>query len=110
MTSTVQTTRLRITPRGRRALATLVALPVLALGAWGATQATSAIAGAEAPTAQFETVVVQPGQTLWEIAESVAPGADVREVIADISSLNAIDGAIVPGQELAIPLEYAPGS
>jgi hypothetical protein len=99
--------RLRLTARGRRAFAVLVAAPVLALGAVGAWQASVAVAGQEAPSVAFETVVVQPGQTLWSIAESVAPNVDPREVIVDIQQLNDVGGAIQPGQELAIPVEYS---
>lgn len=98
--------RLRLTARGRRAIALLVATPVLALGALGALQATSAIAGQQASDVSYETVVVQPGQTLWSIAGAVAPDVDPREVIADIQRINAIGGAIQPGQQLAIPAEY----
>ena len=49
---------------------------------------------------------MQPGETLWSIAEIVAPDVDPREVIADIQSLNGVGGAIQPGQQLSIPAEY----
>jgi LysM repeat protein len=51
------------------------------------------------------TVVVQPGQTLWDIAQSVAPHEDPREVIASIVDLNALSdpGAIRAGQPLYVP-------
>lgn len=102
----IQAPQLRITARGRRALAVVVAAPVLALAALGALQATTATAGLEASTVVHETIVVQPGETLWSIASAVAPDVDPREVIADIQRINAIGGAIQPGQELAIPVEY----
>lgn len=102
----IQAPQLRITARGRRALAIVVAAPVLALAALGALQATTAAAGPEASTVVYETTVVQPGQTLWSIASSIAPDVDPREVIADIQRINAISGAIQPGQELSIPAEY----
>lgn len=98
--------RLRITARGRRALAVLVAAPVLALGALGVLQAATATAGQEAVAVSYETVVVQPGETLWSIAAAVAPDVDPREVIADIQQLNGVGGAIQPGQQLTIPAEY----
>ncbi|SDH21931.1 LysM peptidoglycan-binding domain-containing protein [Agrococcus jejuensis] len=102
----IQAPQLRITARGRRALAIVVAAPVLVLAALGALQATTATAGLEASTVVHESIVVQPGETLWSIASAVAPDADPREVIADIQSLNDIGGAIQPGQQLAIPAEY----
>jgi len=101
-----QAPALRITARGRRALAIVVAAPVLALGALGVLQATTAIAGQTAAEVSHETVVVQPGETLWSIASIVAPDDDPREVVADIQRINGIGGAIQPGQELAIPAEY----
>lgn len=102
----IRAPRLRMTARGRRALAALVAAPVLVLAALGVVQASSAIAGQEAAPVSYESVVVQPGETLWSIAEAVAPGVDPREVVADIQRLNAVGGAIQPGQQLDIPAEY----
>jgi LysM repeat protein len=49
-----------------------------------------------------------PGDSLWSIAEEVAPTADPRDVIGDITRLNMLDGgAIQVGDELAIPAEYS---
>lgn len=51
------------------------------------------------------TVVVEPGQTLWDIAASSAPGEDPRDVIAQIVDLNSLpdSGSIRVGQPLYIP-------
>jgi nucleoid-associated protein YgaU len=50
-------------------------------------------------------VVVQPGQTLWDIAKQVAPGQDPRVVIDEIVDLNALSsaGEIRAGQPLYVP-------
>jgi hypothetical protein len=50
-------------------------------------------------------VVVQPGQTLWDIAQQVSPGQDPRTVIAEIVDLNELSsaGAIRAGQPLYVP-------
>lgn len=106
------TSRVRVTPRGRRALALLVAAPVLAVGTLaGAGVLGGALAGAvassSAQTASFEHITVLPGQSLWQIAEAVAPGADPRDVVAEIEMLNGIAGAIQPGEQLAIPAHYS---
>ena len=101
-------TRLRLTTRGRRVLVALAAAP-LAIGlGFAAISGGSAIASGEtAVTASFETVMVMPGDTLWSIAESVAPQADPRTVISDITSLNALSSqSLQVGQQLAIPAEY----
>ncbi len=49
--------------------------------------------------------VVEPGDTMWEIAASHAtPSVDLRKMIAEIEELNDIDaGHLVPGQRLLIP-------
>ena len=52
-----------------------------------------------------KTVVVGAGDTLWGIAESIAPSADPREVIHEIMRLNGLRDAVVqPGQRLALPV------
>jgi hypothetical protein len=104
--------RLRMTARGRRALAILVAAPVLATGvlAGGGViggALAGAVASSSAQTAEFEHITVMPGQSLWQIAQSIAPEADPRDVIAEIELLNGIGGAIQPGELLAIPAHYS---
>lgn len=102
-------TRLRLTARGRRVLVILAAVP-LAFGiAFAAIGGGTAIAAGEvAGASDFATVMVMPGDTLWSIAESVAPATDPRTVIRDIQKLNALGGgSLQVGQQLAIPTEYA---
>jgi len=105
-------TRLRVTARGRRVLAGLVALPVaLALGV-GILSGGAALASRSdsAPSGTFETVTVLAGDSLWTIAQEVAPAADPRDVVDDIVRLNALDGTNVrAGQRLAVPSEYTQG-
>ncbi|MFT4220546.1 MAG: LysM peptidoglycan-binding domain-containing protein [Microbacterium sp.] len=104
-------TRLRLTARGRRVLAVLAALPAaialfLGMMAGGAALASSS---AGLSPASFETVRVASGDSLWSIATEIAPSADPRDVVDALVRLNSIEGGvIVPGQELAIPAEYAP--
>ncbi len=103
------TTRLRMTVRGRRVLAALVAIPLAAGIGLAALSGGSANASGDAvATARFETVTVLPGDTLWAIAQSVAPNVDPREAIHEIQKLNALtNGSLQAGQQLAIPAEYA---
>ncbi|MDW4573086.1 LysM peptidoglycan-binding domain-containing protein [Microbacterium sp. M3] len=103
-------TRLRLTVRGRRVLAALAALPaVVALSAavlGGGAALASRDAGA--PAGQFETITVSAGDSLWTIAEEVAPDRDPRDVVDQIVRLNALDSVLVQaGQSLAIPAEYS---
>jgi LysM repeat protein len=49
-------------------------------------------------------VTVEAGDTLWSVAERVAPNADTRTVVAEISSLNKLSDAVVyPGEQLLVP-------
>ncbi|MEU1973598.1 LysM peptidoglycan-binding domain-containing protein [Microbacterium sp. NPDC019599] len=109
----VPRTRLRLTTRGRRLLAAVAALPaIIALSAAliGGTSAALASRAGGAPAATFQTITVQAGDSLWSIAEEVAPGADPRDVVDAIVSLNALEGVTVSaGERIAIPAEYAPG-
>jgi len=59
---------------------------------------------AEAPQAVAE-YVVQPGDTLWEIAGGVAtPGSDLRETVMSVKELNHLAGSMLhPGQVLLVP-------
>src|SRR5690606_5984646 len=100
-------TRLRLTVRGRRVLAFLAALPAAIALCAAVLAGGSALAAPDVEsTGSFETVTVHPGDSLWSIATTVAPDADPRDVVDAIARLNALDGGIVPGQELALPVDY----
>ncbi|RKT82401.1 LysM domain-containing protein [Saccharopolyspora antimicrobica] len=50
-------------------------------------------------------VEVRPGDTLWGIADRVAPNSDPREVVTRIAELNGLDAASVPtGRLLLVPV------
>lgn len=104
-------TRLRLTVRGRRVLAFLAALSAIGALAFAVLAGGSALASHEsgAPAGTFQTVTVSAGDSLWSIAGEIAPSADPRDVVDALTRLNALDGVtLTPGQELAIPTEYAP--
>ncbi|KQM60172.1 MULTISPECIES: LysM peptidoglycan-binding domain-containing protein [unclassified Agreia] len=105
------TARLRITRRGRVVLAALASIPVVAVvtavALFGANSAVADGVASSGATQAFDYVTVQAGETLWGLAEEIAPTADPRDVIADIVSLNQLPSAEVqPGQRLAVPDEY----
>jgi hypothetical protein len=92
--------RLRLTRRGRIVLVVLPA--VLALS--------SAFVGVSAPFAQADTattrgsVVVGDGETLWTIAERLAPADDPRDTVAQLEQANGLSGAqVAAGARLVIP-------
>jgi len=79
---------------------------VLALGVlgFGKDVAIAALSSTPVSAASTHTVVVKPGETLWEIAARELPGADVRDSVSRIRTLNALEGrSIQAGQSLAIP-------
>ncbi|MFC5748165.1 LysM peptidoglycan-binding domain-containing protein [Actinomadura rugatobispora] len=61
--------------------------------------------GGEAPPgAPPETVVVGPGETLWDIAVRDDPEGDPRITVRRIADLNGLPDSIVqPGQQLRMP-------
>jgi Tfp pilus assembly protein FimV len=61
-----------------------------------------------APAGAFTEVTVMAGESLWGIAQEVAPSADPRDVVDAIVRLNALDGVeLSAGQRLSIPAEYS---
>ncbi|MBM7387966.1 hypothetical protein JOE37_000960 [Clavibacter michiganensis] len=101
-------TRLRITRRGRVVLTALVATP-LALGAGlVALNGGAAVASKDASGTAFEYVTVSSGESLWDLAEEIAPSADPRDVIASVVDLNRLPSSdVAAGQQLAVPAQYA---
>jgi hypothetical protein len=103
----VPRTRLRITRRGRAVLATAIGLPLVLGTAAAVLNGGGAVATDTASTAEFSYVEVEAGQSLWGLAEEIAPQADPREVISAIVRLNGLPSADVQsGERLAIPFEY----
>jgi hypothetical protein len=105
--STGATPRLRITARGRAVVTGVVALPFVAIIAILALNGGGAVATGESGR-PLESITVLSGQSLWEVAEDLAPQEDPREVIADFVAVNTLVSAEVrPGQQLDVPSEYS---
>ena len=99
---------MRLTRRGRIVIGTLVALPIIVGAYFIGMGSTSAGADSVQSVTNFEEVTVMPGDTLWSIAQNVAPNADAQAVVAGIEELNQLDTLTVqPGQKLAIPVEFS---
>jgi hypothetical protein len=100
--------KLRLTQRGRAVLMTHAATPHVIAALLFALNGGGATASLEGSTVAFEYVTVESGQSLWQLAEQIAPRADPRDVIAEIMKLNALTSPdVFAGQELAIPAQYA---
>ncbi len=97
--------RLRLTRRGRVVFTTLASVPLII---WAAIVVLgSGVAAADSGSGaahSFEYVTVGDGDSLWAIAESIAPHDDPRVVIDEIMRLNGLgDMMLEPGQRLALP-------
>jgi len=96
---------LRLTRRGRLlAFAVLLAALLAAIVALGPSVIASSEAGDPVPV---RTVVVQPGETLWDIASRANPTGNVGDMVFRIAELNALPSAgdVQIGQEIAIPID-----
>jgi nucleoid-associated protein YgaU len=94
--------RVRLTRRARRLAVVLTLAAGVALGSW--LGSLLAGGGDDLRLAGVQSVVVQPGDTLWSIATEVAGSGDVRDVVDRIQELNGIHSTVlVPGQVLELP-------
>jgi nucleoid-associated protein YgaU len=94
--------RVRLTRRARRLAAVLMVASGVALGSWLGPLLHGG--GGDLRLAGVNSVVVQPGDTLWSIAGSLGGDDDVRAVVDEIQELNGLEGsALVPGQVLVLP-------
>lgn len=101
-------TRLVLTRRGRRLITLVIAVP-LALAAFFAVVSTGQAAATDGATATDSSLVwitIESGETLWSLAQQIAPTKDPRDVIADIVSLNQLNSDLQPGQRIALPAGY----
>jgi hypothetical protein len=92
----------RLTRRGHVVLfaASCLALFGIVLGSGAVADAAVDRIGSPATA----TVIVQPGDSLWSIAQALSDGTDPRAMVLRIQELNGIgDWPIVPGQRLVVP-------
>jgi len=117
--ASVPTARLRLTQRGRVVITAIVAAPLvvaaiaIALNGGGAFASGAPVSSEGSAVAlqtelvSFTYVTVAAGESLWDVAEAVAPTRDPRDVIVDIVSLNQLPGdSVQAGQRLALPSGY----
>ncbi|MGH2750894.1 MAG: hypothetical protein ACRDK3_08500 [Actinomycetota bacterium] len=86
----------------RRRLAALVAglVVIVALVLGGGTGGTGVASKPGAPRA----VVLQPGETLWDVATEFAPsGVDPRAYVDALEELNDLRGTAPAGMQLTLP-------
>jgi len=95
----------RLTRRGRLARTLLVlSLAVVLASVFGLNAGAGTTDSVGSPTSFIE-VTVAPGDTLWSLASRIAEGGDVRALVDEIASVNALATAdLQAGQKVRIPL------
>ena len=96
----------RLTPRGRllARLAVITSLSILLLSGFAAVTGATAGSSETAIPTPYVKVSVKPGDTLWSIAESIAPSGDRRSLVADIVEINNLKSPeLQAGQKIYIP-------
>ena len=103
---TDQPAPLRLTGRGRLVLRGLVVALMLVVMATSGLALARGARATDGPAAAVvvQTHVVLPGETLWAIAQQVAPHDDPRDTVARIVEFNSLTTtAVQAGQRLALP-------
>jgi len=98
--------RVRLTARGRllTRLAVIASLSILLLSGFAAMTGATAGSTETAISTPYVKVSVKPGDTLWSIAESIAPSGDRRSLVADIVEINHLSSPeLQAGQKIYIP-------
>ncbi|KUP96746.1 LysM peptidoglycan-binding domain-containing protein [Thermobifida cellulosilytica] len=102
----------RLTRRGRIVLYSLLGTAAAAgcgllSVAFVALSATTADASTESLMdlpERSHTLIVNEGDTLWEIAERIRPAEDPRKTVDELVEINNLTGPVLtPGQELVLP-------
>lgn len=110
MTASGVRSHLRLTRRGRLVLVATAAVPLVAAALWfGLSSGTAAaVDHSTTPAAGLQHVTVTPGESLWQIAQKIAPNDDPRDVIDALVDMNGLQSSVVtPGETLAVPPQYA---
>jgi LysM repeat protein len=91
----------RLTRRGVLLVSCAVAGLAAGLVLLALASAPRAASSSPPPSAAAAAVIVHSGDSLWSIAQRIAPGSDPRQVVAQLERLNGLSGpALVPGQVL----------
>ena len=54
---------------------------------------------------KYQTITVKKGDTLWNIADRINNGKDVRGLVSEISSVNGIQpNNVMSGQQIMVPV------
>lgn len=94
------------TPAARKFFRSAVIVAIAATSVFGfvSTAAANNPGAASSSAADFEYITIESGQTLWDLAEQVAPDANPQEWMQDVVNLNGLTSTdLKPGQRIALP-------
>lgn len=91
-------------PAARKFFRTAVVVAIAATSIFGFVNTAAANSQTSSSAAKFEYITVSAGQTLWDLAEQVAPNTDPQDWMQDVVNLNGLTSTdLKPGQRIAIP-------
>jgi len=65
----------------------------------------AAVVVTQAASKKYQTIIVKRGDTVWNIANSLSDGKNVRSLVNEISNVNGINpDQVVTGQEIVVPV------
>ncbi|GAA2037351.1 hypothetical protein GCM10009720_17430 [Yaniella flava] len=111
MTNTGSTTStLTLTCKGRRTIRTLIVIGsltvagVLTVVLWFGLPGSSAVASDGSEPEVYQQIIVQPGDTLWEISSRLSHDSDQAVVLEKILEYNSLETShLEVGQPLYVP-------
>jgi len=100
-----RSTRLRLTRRGRMVITLAITMPLLCAALVSSRHSADAGTTAVAQVQATGSVVVQPGESLWQLARELAPNMDPRSTVLRIRELNHLSSdRVEAGQALVVPV------
>ena len=91
-------------PAARKFFRTAVVVAIATTSIFGFVNTAAANSQTSSSAAKFEYVTVSAGQTLWDLAEQLAPNSDPQDWMQDVVNLNGLTSTdLKPGQRLALP-------
>lgn len=92
-----------LTPAARKFMRSAVIVAIASVSFFGFVNGANA-SGSFGAKANFEYITVSAGETLWSMADRLAPNSDPRDWIQEVVNLNGLNSAeLKPGQRIAIP-------
>ena len=95
----------QMSPSARKFLRGAVVLGLAAGSIFGfVSTAVATGSTSQSASSDFEYVTVSAGQTLWGLAESLAPNTNPQDWMQEVVNLNNLSTTdLIPGQRIAVP-------